>query len=235
MTSLHKNTKTTAVWPKTSWTVWVVPAALIFLSAIPVWAGTVRLIELSGGAEITAENARFFAAPWPVIIHIITVTFYSMLGAFQFVAYYRRRWPGWHRTAGRFLLACGLLTALSGLWMTQFYPWPALDGVALYMMRLVVGAGMLLSLLLAVLAIRQRNFGMHGAWMIRAYALAMGAGTQVFTHIPLAISPDLLNETTRALAMGAGWLINIMVAEWVIAHQRRPNRRSRRDRSRHAN
>ncbi|MEO0561544.1 MAG: hypothetical protein AAF125_05500, partial [Chloroflexota bacterium] len=53
---------------------------------------------------------------------------------------------------------------------------------------------------------------------LRAYALAMGAGTQVFTHMPWFIlhgtaTPD---ELSRAIMMGAGWLINIVIAEWVI-------------------
>jgi hypothetical protein len=31
---------------------------------------------------------------------------------------FRRRRPGWHRAAGRLLVACGVLVGLSGLWMT---------------------------------------------------------------------------------------------------------------------
>ena len=63
---------------------WLVPAALIALSALPVGAGAVRLAELSGGAEITPANARFFAAPLPAVLHILSVSVYCVLGAFQF-------------------------------------------------------------------------------------------------------------------------------------------------------
>src|SRR5687768_2157785 len=63
---------------------WLVPAALIMLSAVPMVAGAARLTELTGGAEITPENARFFAAPLPVVLHIVSVSLYSVLGAFQF-------------------------------------------------------------------------------------------------------------------------------------------------------
>ena len=48
---------------------WLPPVGLIALSLIPVLAGSVRLTELVGGAEITANNARFFASPIPVVIH----------------------------------------------------------------------------------------------------------------------------------------------------------------------
>ena len=43
-----------------------------------------------------------------------------MLGPLQFAAGFRRRWPAWHRVAGRLLVGCGLLVGLTGLWMTLF-------------------------------------------------------------------------------------------------------------------
>ena len=49
---------------------WLV-AALLLLSAIPLAAGTFRLIQLAGGAAITPANARFFASPLPVVVHIV--------------------------------------------------------------------------------------------------------------------------------------------------------------------
>ncbi|MCB0033681.1 MAG: DUF2306 domain-containing protein [Anaerolineales bacterium] len=195
---------------------WLVPLLLILLSTVPVIAGSVRLIELSSGANITAENARFFASPIPVVLHIISVTFYSMLGALQFSRGFRHRQPKWHRTLGWFLTPSGFVAALSGLWMTHFYPWPAYDGISLYGLRLVFGIGMVIALVLASLAIRQRNYAQHGAWMMRAYAIGMGAGTQVFTHLPWFLFPSIQSELARSLCMAAGWLINLAIAEWLI-------------------
>ncbi|HEY9014205.1 MAG TPA: DUF2306 domain-containing protein, partial [Gemmatimonadales bacterium] len=100
---------------------WLV-AALLLLSAIPLASGAFRLRELAGGAEITPANARFFASPLPVAVHIVSASVYALLGAFQFANGFRRRWPGWQRMAGRLLVVCGLLVGLSGLWMTLFYP-----------------------------------------------------------------------------------------------------------------
>lgn len=102
---------------------WLVPAGLVLLSVVPVAAGGARLVELSNGAAVTPDNARCFAAPAPVL-HIVSATVDSVLGAFQFARGFRRRRRGWHRAAGRVLVVCGLIAALSGLWMTQFYPRP---------------------------------------------------------------------------------------------------------------
>lgn len=197
-------------------TEWLIPIGLILLSLVPVIAGVARIAELSSSAEITTNNARFFASPIPVVSHIISVTLYSLLGAIQFVPSLRNRKVGWHRRVGRLLIPSGLIAALSGLWMTQFYPWPQYDGVWLYGLRLIFGSGMLLSLVMGYIAVRQKDFKSHEAWMIRAYAIGMGAGTQVFTHIPIMLFPSLLGELTRTLMMGAGWVINLAIAEWSI-------------------
>jgi uncharacterized membrane protein len=195
---------------------WLVPTLLLLLSAVPIAAGAFRIAELTGGAAVTEANARFFASPLPVALHIVSASLYSVLGVFQFAPGFRRRRPGWHRAAGRVLVPSGLVAALSGLWMTLFYPWPAYDGEFLYALRLLFGSGMILSLVLGVAAVRRRDYAHHGAWMIRAYAIGLGAGTQVFTHLPLLLFPSLQGELTRALCMGAGWALNLAVAEWII-------------------
>ena len=74
--------------------------------------------------------------------------------------------------------------ALSGLWMTHFYPWPDGDGELLYGLRLLFGSAMLLSIVLGVAAIRRRDIVQHGAWMMRGYAIGLGAGTQALTQLP---------------------------------------------------
>ena len=92
------------------------------LSIILIAAGTSRLARLGLGAEITPDSKRFFATPLPFVLHILSAAIYCILGAFQFSTSFRRRRPDWHRAAGRILIPCDLVFALSGLWMTQFYP-----------------------------------------------------------------------------------------------------------------
>lgn len=185
------------------------------LSAIPFIAGLVRLEELGTGM-VTPDNGRFFASPMPVVLHILSVSIFSLLGAFQVSPDFRRRKPKWHRHAGRILIPFGLMVALSGLWMTLFYPPANFDGPIIYVTRLVVGLSMILFLALAINAIRRRAFSAHGAWMIRAYALALGAGTQVFTHLPYFLFPTIQGELARTLCVVLGWVINMAVAEWII-------------------
>jgi hypothetical protein len=204
---------------KAVWVEWLVPAALIVLSLIPVIAGAVRITELTGGAEVTPDNARFFASPLPVVMHILSASLYAIVGAFQFVPSFRRRRRSWHRAAGWLLIPCGLAAGLSGLWMTLFYPWPDGDGELLYGLRLLFGSGMVLSIIFGVVAIRRRDFIGHGVWMIRGYAIGLGAGTQVLTLLAGELIAGPPSEFSRALLMGAAWVINLAVAEWIIRKQ----------------
>lgn len=197
---------------------WLIPASLLALGIVPAIAGALRLAELGSGAAITPENARFFAAPAPVVVHIVSAVLFGVLGAFQFSAGLRRRRPAWHRYTGRVAAPLGLAAALSGLWMTLIYPNADtnFDGPAVYAMRLMAGFGMVAAMVLALTAIARRDIPAHQRWMTRAYALGMGAGTQVFTHIPWFLWPELQGELLRALCMGAGWTINILAAESVL-------------------
>ncbi len=205
-------------------TKWIV-AALILLSAIPVAAGAFRLTQLASGAPITPANARFFAAPLPVVVHITSASVYALLGAFQFASGFRRRWPGWHRAAGRLLVLCGVLAGLSGLWMTLFYPRPDGDGELLSAFRLFFGSAMIISIVLGFAAIRRGQVKTHRAWMMRSYAIGLGAGTQALTLAVGALILGPPDEFSRALLMGAGWVINLAVAEWAI--HKRPVRPAR--------
>jgi len=205
----------------------LIPAAIILFSVIPVLGGVLRLTELGGGAEITPDNARFFASPVPVVLHAITVSVYSILGAFQFSPGFRRRRPGWHRAAGRLLVLCGLLGALSGLWMTVFYPKPADVGALLTGVRLVFGTAWVAFIVLGFAAIRRRDITGHRAWMIRGFAVGLGAATQAVVLTAWFVAVGVPDRLSKALLMLAAWLVNLAVAEWIIRRQAKPTRPAR--------
>lgn len=196
---------------------WMIPAGLVVLALVPTLAGAVRVAELAGDPMVTPANARFVAEPLPVMLHVVGAVIYALLGAFQFAPGFRRRHRRWHRMAGGVLIPAGFLVAGTGLWMTATFPWAVGDGLAVYLERLLFGTMMLVSLILGLDAIRRRAFADHGAWMVRAYAIGMGAGTQVLTHLPWAVLMDAPPDgAPRAVMMGLGWVLNLVVAEWVI-------------------
>ena len=203
---------------------WLVPVSLLLLGLVPAIAGVFRLVDLSGDTAVTAANARFVLAPVPVVEHVVAALIYSIVGAFQFSAAIRRRWPSVHRVAGRVLFVAGSIVALSGLWMTLFYAHPELDSPALFVARLAVGTAMLTFLALGLWAAIRRRIASHRAFMVRAYALAMGAGTQVFTTMPYVVVAGPPDAPAFAGLMVLGWAINVAIAELIVrrAKARKP-------------
>jgi hypothetical protein len=200
---------------------WPLVATLLMLSAIPVTSGTLRLIEVAGGPAIMPANHRYGTFPIPLVVHIVSATVFALAGIAQFLPGFRRRHPAWHRRAGKALVPAGLLAAGSGLAMTLLYEAQPHSGALLYLFRLGFGTAMAASLVLGVTSIRRRNITAHRAWMIRAYAIGLAAGTQAFTE---GISEAIFGTgvVTADLAKGAGWVINLTIAELAI---RRPRRR----------
>ncbi|MBY8849044.1 DUF2306 domain-containing protein [Saccharothrix longispora] len=186
---------------------WLVPAGLLALGAVPVIAGAFRLGDPGDGGA-------------PLVAHIIGAGGYAVLGAFQFAPRFRARRRRWHRVAGRLTVLCGLAAALSGLWLT-LVPFRQADAAALLTgTRLVFGALWALFLVLGVVAARRRDVAGHRAWMTRAYAVGLAAGTQVFTLGLGTAVLGHLDRTAEALLMLAGWLVNVAVAERAVRRSR---------------
>ncbi len=198
---------------------WFILIGLLLLSLMPCVGGVFRLIELGLGARLESlpANPRIQSAPIPVGFHLLSSILYCILGAFQFLVSIRLNYPKWHKLAGRILVCAGLVSALSGLWMTHYFSFPeSLQGALLYFVRIVVAISMTACLLLGVSSILRKKVAQHQAWMIRAYALGQGAGTQVLIGIPWALTFGEANGFTRDILMTVAWAINMFVAEWII-------------------
>jgi uncharacterized membrane protein len=203
---------------------WPIPAALVALSAIPLAAGTMRLLQLAGVTDLRPADHRFVGFPVALVVHIVSAAVFALLGAFQFLPRFRARHPAWHRRSGRLLAGAALAVCGSALWLTLFSEAQPGTGSLLYVLRLVFASAMAGGLLLGLAAIRRRDIAAHRAWMIRTYAIGLAAGTQVITE-GLAGAAFGSGALRMDVAKGAGWIINLAVAEWLI---RRPARRSRR-------
>jgi uncharacterized membrane protein len=212
-------TTTSAVRAKRAGSGWFILTVLV-VSAVPLTAGTLRLLQLAGGPALMPADQRIGDAPAPVMVHIVASAVYLLLGVGQFLPALRRRRPHAHRVAGRVVLVAGVLVAGSALWMTLFYAAKAGTGPILYIARIAFGLGMLVFLILGLMSIRARDVAAHRAWMIRAYAVGLAAGTQAFTE-GAAVAIFGSGVLPADLGKLAGWVINLAIAEWVIRRMRR--------------
>ena len=193
---------------------WII--AFLILCILPVAGGVARIVILLSGAE-TAENARFFDMPVPVVAHILTIIPWAVIGAFQFSPRLRR--SGWHQRAGWILAPVGIAGAISGLYLSIFFERGPHVGGALTVIRVVVGIAIVVFLCLGVCAAVQRRFRQHRGWMIRAYALTIGTGLQPLTAIPYFAIASWQTTAGNTVTMAAGWLIAAAIAEWML-HER---------------
>ncbi len=196
---------------------WLIPTLLIFAMLVPIAGGTIRVLDLLNGNKITEDNAIFFTAPFVVILHILCSSIYGVLGSFQFSKSFRTKHIQWHKFSGRVLVLLGIITSLTGIYMTISFPKVSTDGPTLYYVRLLVGVIMTISILFALKSILEKKFKSHGEWMLRAYAIGLGASTQVLTHLPWFILADSVpSGLVRDLLMALGWILNLILAEWLI-------------------
>ena len=62
---------------------WRVPAVLVALTAFPLIAGSLRLLEIAGGPQVLPTNPRIDASPAPLVLHVVAAAVYAFVGAFH--------------------------------------------------------------------------------------------------------------------------------------------------------
>ena len=201
--------------------------ALFLLALIPVLTGIVILISMQQGTLNTLTEPqdliRRASYPWALTGHIIGGSALLILGFAQFSAQLRRACPACHRWTGRALILLGVFFALSSLWMN--FSANAMPGSALHDgAQNLVAVLFLIVLGLGVAAIRRDDVVRHRVWMMRAYALTLGAATQTVMLLPVFLIFGSVEGTAFDLVFISGWGINLGVAELILRRGDRERR-----------
>ncbi|MGL4405404.1 MAG: DUF2306 domain-containing protein [Notoacmeibacter sp.] len=196
---------------------WPVPAALILYALLPIVMSSIRLFEIASGPVETADNARFLVMPIQIYLHGGGGVLYLILGAFQFSQLLRMRFPKWHRWNGRVAVIAGALAALSAVWMTETMPQEPFNPHEVYGFRILFGLAWFWCLALGLYAAINRDIASHRAWMMRAYAIAIGASTTAIIQGVWFVFYGMPSPKVFALATGAAWVINLIVVQRIIS------------------
>ena len=86
------------------------------------------------------------------------------------------------------------------------------------------GTAWVVAIVLGFAAIRRRDVTGHRAWMIRGFAIGLGAGTQAVTLTLWLVAVGTPDRLAKAVLMLAAWLVNLAVAEWIIRRHVKPSR-----------
>lgn len=188
---------------------WLAMTGLVLLSALPIIGGVLRLGDIPDAAA-----TRPLASSVAAVAHIVGMTCFCLLGAFQFAPGLRVR-SRWHRSAGRLLVPVGLVAAIAAAWLAVFFSGLA-DELPLAVVRLVFAMAMIVLLALGAAAIIRRDVVAHRAWMTRAYSIGVGNGTQSLVVILWTVPFGEVDVGGETWLVAVGTLLTVLVAELVI-------------------
>jgi hypothetical protein len=191
---------------------------LLLLTAIPVLMAGVRVFQIPLDA-LPEDATKFRAVPVAHFVHALAGFLFGVLGPLQFAGVLKRRFGRLHRVTGRVFVIAGLFLGLSSFRL--LWEFPDASTWLLAAARLAAGLALILTLLLGVAAILRRDVPAHRAWMIRAYAIGMGAATIALIMFPIFIitGAPIVGFASDTLFI-LSWVINIGIGEWVIRRSR---------------
>jgi uncharacterized membrane protein len=150
-----------------------------------------------------------FARHLPLLLTHVTGGIVALfLGPWQFWGGLRRRYPAFHRWLGRIYLLGILVGGLAGLGMAVI----AFGGLPSQLGFGGLAVAWLASGFLAYRTIRQGKVREHREWMIRNYALTLGAVT-LRLWLPLLLSLGLEFPVAYPMIAWLSWVPNLVVAE----------------------
>jgi uncharacterized membrane protein len=162
----------------------VVPAALLFGTILTIVLALVQVVQIPLGA-LPEDSQRLSATPVWHFMHVLGGATFGILGPIQFGRVLMHKYGRLHRVMGRVFVAAGAMISLSSL--SLLWHFPDTYSVAMNSGRLLFGIALGVALAMAMHAICKRDFTRHANWMIRAYAIGIGATAVTMVFFPLYV------------------------------------------------
>lgn len=202
-----------------------------FLFLLYAWFGWLMLqimlqyIPWNSDAAFLGIKQDALKRPWyePIfVVHVFSSILLLPLGFFQFSSEIRKRFPGFHRMAGRmYVLVTLIFVAPSG-----------------FFMGLVANGGWTAQLAFCLLAIfwfwttwngwlaaRRKQWMTHRNWMIRSYALMLSAITLRTWKVILVFLFHPHPMDVYRMVAWLGWVLNWIVAEGILLQLARSDKK----------
>jgi uncharacterized membrane protein len=192
----------------------VVPAALFFGTLLTILLALVQVVQIPLDA-LPEDSQRLSAAPVWHFMHVLGGATFGILGPIQFGRVLSRRYGLLHRVMGRVFVAAGAMISLSSL--SLLWHFPDAYSVAISSGRLLFGIALGVALAMAMQAIRKRDFTRHRNWMIRAYAIGMGATAVTMVFFPIyAITGEPPMGLASDIVFLGSWTACVVFAEGLV-------------------
>lgn len=192
----------------------VVPATLLLGTLLTIILALVQVVQIPLGA-LPEDSRRLSAAPVWHFMHVLGGAMFGILGPIQFGRVLMNRYGFLHRVMGRAFVAAGAMISLSSLGLLWHFT--GAYSVAMSSGRLLFGIALGVALVLAMQAIRKRDVVRHRNWMIRAYAIGIGATAVSMVFFPIYV---ITGEPPMGLvadtAFLGSWTACVVFAEGLV-------------------
>lgn len=192
----------------------VVPAALFFCTLLTIILALVQVVQIPLGA-LPEDSLRLSVVPIWHFMHVLGGATFGILGPIQFGRVLMHKYGRLHRVMGRVFVAAGAMMSLSSL--SLLWHFPDTYSLAMNSGRLLFGIALGVALAVAMRAVRKRDFTRHRNWMIRAYAIGMGATsvTMVFFPIYVITGAPPTGLASDIIFLGS-WAACVVLAESLV-------------------
>ena len=188
--------------------------ALYFVTLLGTFLAVVQVVQIPLGA-LPVDSQRLSTAPIWHFMHVLGGATFGLLGPIQFSRVLMRKYGLLHRFMGRVFVAAGAMISLSSLGLLWHFP--DTNSVAVNSGRLLFGIALGIALAIAMQAILKRNFTSHRNWMIRAYAIGIGATAVSMVFFPIyAITGAPPTGLAADLVFLASWMACVVFAEGLV-------------------
>jgi len=192
----------------------VVTAALYFGTLLTILLALMQVVQIPLGA-LPEDSQRLSAIPVWHFLHVLGGATFGILGPIQFGRVLARKYGRLHRAMGRVFVAAGAMISVSSL--SLLWHFPDTHSMAISGGRLVFGIALGLALAIAMQAIRERDSTRHRNWMIRAYAIGMGATAVTMVFFPIyAITGQPPMGLAADIAFMGSWTACVVFAEVLV-------------------
>jgi uncharacterized membrane protein len=148
--------------------------------------------------------------------HVFTSMLVLLAGLTQFSRVLQSNYPRLHRSIGYvYVIDVLMVTGPAGLLMS-FY---ANGGISSRIAFVSLSLGWMYFTAMAVYKAIHKDFRAHQIFMIRSYALTLSAITLRCWKVILAHYTDIPPMDRYRIIAWLGWLLNILVAEWIIRNR----------------
>ena len=192
----------------------VVIAALYFGTLLGTLLAVVQVVQIPLAA-LPEDSRHLSAAPVWHFMHVIGGATFGILGPIQFSRVLMGKYGLLHRIMGRIFVAAGSMISLSSLGLLWYFP--GTYSMAVSTGRLLFGIALGAALAIAMHAIWKRDFTRHRNWMIRAYAIGIGATAVSMVFFPIyAITGEPPIGLVADIVFLGSWTACVVFAESLV-------------------